>query len=152
MTDPIDSRIDTSTGVVVRKRIYLDDLDGFGMLYHARYAVLFDNAVVDFWSGAGWELDPSQHVLVIRELAVTYHQPIVGICEVDVHFWVERAGRSSVTYRFEVLSADHTVRHADGHRVVVNLDGATLRPTPIGEDVWALARPLLAPGLERPAA
>ena len=144
--------IDTSTGIVIRKRIYLDDLDGFGMLHHARYALLLDNAVIDFWADAGWEIDPSVSVLVIRELTLTYHQPVVGLSEVDVHFWIERAGRTSVTYRFQVLSADHEVVHADGHRVVVNLDGKTLRPSPIGEDVWKLAAPLLGPGVARSAA
>ncbi len=144
--------IDTSTGVVVRKRIYLDDLDGFGMLHHARYALLFDNAVIDFWTDAGWELNPAEQVFVIRELSLTYHEPVVGLTEVDVHFWVDRAGRTSVTYRFQVLSADHTVLHADGQRVVVNLDGQTLRPAPISDRIWERAAPLLRPGIERPAA
>ncbi|KAA1415444.1 acyl-CoA thioesterase [Nocardioides humilatus] len=143
---------DTSAGILIRKRIYLDDLDGFGMLHHARYALLFDNAVIDFWADAGWVLDPADSVLVIRELSLTYHQPVVGITDVDVRLWVERAGRTSVTYRFEVLSADHSVLHADGHRVVVNLDSETLRPAPFSEATWAMARPLLAPGVERPAA
>ena len=39
-------------------------------------------------------------------VSLTYHRPVVGITDVDVHLWVERAGRTSVTYRFEVLSAD----------------------------------------------
>jgi acyl-CoA thioester hydrolase len=144
--------IDTSAGVVVRQRVHLDDLDGFGMLYHARYATFFDNAVQDFWIDAGWRLDPSESVLVIRDLQVTYHQPVLGIGDVDVHFWVERAGTTSVTYRFQVLSPDHTVCHADGRRVVVNLDGRTLRPAPLSEEMWERAAPLLAPGVERPAA
>lgn len=144
--------IDTSTGVVVRQRVHLADLDGFGMLYHARYATIFDNAVQDFWVDAGWELDPAQSVLVIRDLQLTYHQPVLGIGDVDVHFWVERAGTTSVTYRFQVLSADHTVCHADGHRVVVFLDGKSLRPAPIPEDVWEKAAPLFGPEVRRPAA
>ena len=144
--------IDTSQGVVVRQRIHLADLDGFGMLYHARYATIFDNAVQDFWVGTGWRLDPTESVLVIRDLQVTYHQPVLGITDVDVHFWVERAGTTSVTYRFQVLSSDHTVRHADGRRVVVFLDALHLRPTPIPSDVWEKAAPLLGPGVERPAA
>ncbi|UMG93261.1 thioesterase family protein [Nocardioides sp. TF02-7] len=141
--------IDTSTGVVVRQRVHVADLDAFGMLYHARFATLFDNAVQDFWLDAGWQIDPAEAVLVIRDLQLTYHQPVLGIGDVDVHFWVERAGTTSVTYRFQVLSADRTVRHADGHRVVVFLDGRTLRPTPIPDDVWDLAAPLLAPGVTR---
>ena len=139
-------------GVLIRKRVYLDDLDGFGMLHHARYALLFDNAVLDFWTDAGWTLDPEQSVLVIRELGLTYHQPVLGISDVDVRLWVDRAGRTSVTYRFEVLSADHEVVHAEGHRVVVFLDAQTLRPTPIPEEIWTKAAPLLGPGVERPAA
>ena len=84
-------------GVVVRKRIYLEDLDGFGVVHHARYAVLLDNAVLDFWLDAGWTPDTTTHLQVIRELSLTYHQPIAGMGDVDVHFWVERAGRTSVT-------------------------------------------------------
>ncbi len=144
--------IDTTAGTVIRKRIYLDDLDGFGMLHHARYALLFDNAVIDFWTDAGWELRPQESVLVIRELSLTYHQPVVGLTDVDVHLWVERAGRTSVTYQFQVLSADHSVLHADGRRVVVHLDGQSLRPSPITPEMWAMAEPLLGPGVERPAA
>jgi acyl-CoA thioester hydrolase len=147
-----DRPIDTSTGILVRKRVYLDDLDGFGMLHHARYALLFDNAVQDFWLEAGWVADPSTSVLVIRDLQLTYYQPVLGLQEVDVHLWVDRAGRTSVSYRFEVLSTDHTVRHADGSRVVVNLDPQTLRPAPLTAELWELAAPLLGPGVERPAA
>ena len=144
--------IDTTDGVVIRKRIYLDDLDGFGMLHHARYAVLFDNAVLDFWLDAGWAPDPGEAVQVVRELQLTYHQPVLGMTDVDVHLWVDRAGRSSVTYRFEVLSTDHTVCHAEGSRVLVNLDGRTLRPAPLTDAMWDIARPLLAAGVQRPAA
>ena len=144
--------IDTSVGVVVRQRVHLDDLDGFGMLYHARFATFFDNAVQDFWYDAGWRFDASESVLVIRDLQLTYHQPVLGVGDIDVHFWVERAGTTSVTYRFQVISADHKVLHANGHRVVVFLDGQTLRPTPIPQEIWEKAAPLLAAGVQRPAA
>ena len=144
--------VDTSAGVVIRKRIYLDDLDGFGMLHHAGYAVLFDHAVLDYWTDAGWVTDPTVSVQVIRALELTYHLPVVGVQDVDVHLWVDHAGRSSVTYRFEVLSADHTLRHAEGSRVLVNLDPQTLRPTPLTDEMWQIATPLLAPGVERPLA
>lgn len=144
--------IDTSTGVVLRQRVHVDDLDGYGMLYHARFATFFDNAVQDFWLDAGWRMDPSEYVLVIRELRLTYHVPVLGMGAVDVHFWVERAGTTSVTYRFQVLSTDHAVCHAEGQRVAVFLEGRTLRPTPIPDEIWELAVPLLAPGVERPAA
>ena len=61
-------------GVVVRKRIYLEDLDGFGVVHHARFAVLFDNAVLDYWLDAGWVPDTATHLQVVRELALTADQ------------------------------------------------------------------------------
>ena len=139
-------------GVVVRKRIYLDDLDGFGVVHHARYALLLDDAVLDYWLDAGWKPDTATHLQVIRELSLTYHQPISGMGDVDVHFWVDRAGRTSVTYRFEILSPDRSVLHAAGHRVLVNIDAKTLRPEPLTDAMWAFAAPLLADGVKRPAA
>jgi len=72
--------------------------------------------------------------------------------DVDVHLWVDRAGRTSVTYRFEVLSADHAVVHAEARRVLVNINAQTLQPEPLTDAMWAIATPLLAAGVERPAA
>ena len=57
-----------------------------------------------------------------------------------------------MTYRFEILSTDHAVLHAEGHRVLVNIDAQTLRPEPLTDAMWAIAAPLLADGVERPAA
>jgi acyl-CoA thioester hydrolase len=44
--------------------------------------------------------------------------------------------------RFRVLSADEAVTHADGRRVQVRLDPATLRPAAIGAELRAASRPL----------
>jgi acyl-CoA thioester hydrolase len=136
-------------GVTRRRRIYLDDLDGFGMLHHARYALLFDHAVIDYWAEAGWRVDPTTSVQVIRELTLTYHQPITSVGDVDVRFWVSRAGRTSVTYAFRIASSDGDVLHAEGTRVLVNLDPATLRPAPFTDDMWEIATPLLGAGVTR---
>ena len=117
------------------------------MLHPARYAVLFDNAVIDYWVDAGWQFEPDRAVQVVRGLRITYHAPIVGIQDVDVHFWIDRASATHVTYRFEVLSVGHSVKHAEGSRVLVNLNPRTGRPTPISDSAWELARPLLGAGV-----
>ncbi|WP_262851290.1 acyl-CoA thioesterase [Mumia quercus] len=141
-----------SYGVVVPVRVYLDDLDGFGMLNHVEYARLFDHAVIDFWTDAGWVLDPTRSVQAIREVHLTFHQPITATGDVAVHLWVDEAGRTSVNYRFRILSTDHTTLHAEGSRRLVNLDPATLRPTPLTDEQWTYAAPLLADHVKRPTA
>jgi acyl-CoA thioester hydrolase len=141
--------VTTFDGVVRRRRVYLDDLDGFGMLHHARYALLFDHAVIDYWAEAGWRLDPTTSVQVIRELTLTYHQPITQVGDVDVHFWVSLAGRTSVTYTFRITSTDGEAVYADGTRTLVNIDPLTLRPTPLTDEMWEVATPLLGAGVTR---
>jgi len=143
---------DVTDGVVQRRRIYLDDLDGFGMLHHLHYPLLFDHAVIDYWAEAGWTVDPTRSVQVIRELTLSFHRPVLGMGEVDVHFWISRAGRTSVTYTFRIVSTDGEVLHADGARTLVNLDPVTLRPTALTDEMWEIATPLLGVGVARPAA
>jgi acyl-CoA thioester hydrolase len=66
-----------------------------------------------------------------------------------VHFWISRAGRTSVTYAFRIVSDDGSIVHAEGTRTLVNLDPATLRPTPLTEAMWEIAAPLLGEGVTR---
>ena len=138
-------------GVTLPVPVYVDDLDGYGMLHHARYAVLLDHALTDFWVGAGLRLAPDTSVTAVRRLTLSYHEPIRRPGRVDVRMWVTEAGRTSALYRFEVwsTSAGRDVLHAEAERLVVNLDPATLRPAPFPDDQWRMARPLLAPGVER---
>ncbi|MEV4805423.1 hypothetical protein AB0K18_35960 [Nonomuraea sp. NPDC049421] len=44
--------------------------------------------------------------------------------------------------RYAVL-VERAVAHAEGYRVNVNLDPATLRPSPFGHELRAAAEPLL---------
>ena len=138
-------------GVCVPVAVYVDDLDGYGMLHHARYAVLLDHALTDFWVGAGLRLGRETSVTAVRRLTLTYHAPVRSPGELDVRLWVAEAGRTSALYRFEVRSrvAERDVLHAEAERLVVNLDPTTLRPTPFPEEQWCMAQPLLAPGVER---
>ena len=152
MTATLDAALeplDTSEGVVRRRRVYLDDIDGYGMLNNTVYPRIFDQAILDFWIEAGWRLDTATSVLAVRELSVTYHRPVLGLGDVDVQLWVARAGRTSVGYRLRMLSPDHTVLHAEGTRTVVNLDPRTLRPAPLSDEMWEMAAPLLGSGVTR---
>jgi acyl-CoA thioester hydrolase len=144
--------VSMSYGVLVPVPVYVDDLDGYGMLHHARYAVLLDHALTDFWSAAGLRLSPDVSVSAVRRLSLTYHQPILAPGRVDVRMWVAEAGRTSALYRFEVWSpTEGESLHVEAERLVVNLHPATLRPAPFPDDQWAMAAPLLAPGVERKA-
>ncbi|MDF5757559.1 thioesterase family protein [Spongiactinospora sp. TRM90649] len=124
------------TGHIEPVQIHFDDLDAMGVVHNARYVLLLERALAAYWSERGWPFDPAlphftDIFFVVREFTITYHVPLSTVGTAGVHFWIERIGTSSVVYGFRVLSADHSVVHAEGRRVQVKLDPATLRPAPM---------------------
>jgi acyl-CoA thioester hydrolase len=129
--------------------VYFDDLDAFGILHNARYVLLFERTIGSFWQKLDWggPLDaaenPDQFHLV-RQNHIDYLRPIVGIGKVRVRMWVQKLGRTSLTFGLRALPLDEDVDYATGSRVIVRVDSVTRRPTP-----WSDAfREGLAPYVE----
>jgi acyl-CoA thioester hydrolase len=128
-------------------QVHFDDLDAMGLLHNSRYSLLVERAMSAFWLGKGWSLNPAESAftdvfLVVKEFKVTYHAPIMGASTPLVDIWIERMGRTSVSYGFRVVSADRSVVHAEGHRVNINVDPQTLQPMPFSDETRAAAAEL----------
>jgi acyl-CoA thioester hydrolase len=135
-------------GDVVRLPVHFDDLDAMGVLHNSRYAVFVERAVVLWWTArgvsfAGGRPTTPDAFSVVREYGITFHRPVRGTGEVDVHFWVNHLGTTSADYRFRVTSPDGAELFAEGRRVNVRLDPATMRPAPWTDDARAIAAALL---------
>jgi acyl-CoA thioester hydrolase len=129
--------------------VYFDDLDAMGVVHNGRYAALFERALAAYWTRAGWSYDPAhprfaEVFFVVREFAITYHAPISRIGAVRVQLWLDHLGNTSAVYGFRFRSDDGAVVYAEGRRVQVRLDPATLRPARIGAELREACRPLLA--------
>ena len=134
-------------GVIESVMVHFDDLDAMGVVHNGRYVLLLERALAAYWTRAGWAFDPgAPHFkdvfFVVREFAITYHAPITRVGVVHVQLWLDHLGSSSAVYGFRVLSEDETVTHAEGRRVQIRLDPATLRPAVIGPELRAASRPL----------
>ena len=132
------------TGYTHLAEVHFDELDPMGLLHNSRYSLLFERALTAFWAGHGHsfvEGRPStpDAFNVVRSASITYHRPVRGVGEVTVHIWLDHLGESSGDYRFQLTSVDGSVLYAEGNRVVVKLDPATLRPTPWSEASRAIA-------------
>ncbi|MEV0718109.1 thioesterase family protein [Asanoa sp. NPDC050611] len=136
-----------------RVRIHYDDLDQMGIVHNARYAVLLERALSSYWEEHGFSIANGRptapdvfHAVV--EFTINYRTPISGTGDVLIHFWLDKFGRTSGVYGFRVTSADGATVHAEGHRSIVRLDPATMRPTdwtPAAREVAAtLTKPTLA--------
>jgi acyl-CoA thioester hydrolase len=134
-------------GVIEPVMVYFEDLDAMGVVHNGRYVLLLERALAAYWARVGWAFDPAaprfkDAFFVVREFTITYHVPIIHIGPVHVQLWLDHLGDTSAVYGFRVLSQDGTVTHAEGRRVQVRLDPATLRPAAIGPELRAASRPL----------
>lgn len=119
--------------------VYFDDLDAFQILHNARHLLLLERTIGDFWRrmGMGGPLqavnNPDQYHLV-RVNHFEYHHAVRDVTEVRVRIWIERIGRSSLTFAFRMLAIDEDLAYATGHRVLVRVDPQTRAATPWSED------------------
>lgn len=116
--------------------IYFDDLDAFHILHNARYVLLFERTIGSFWESLGFVGplgamgNPDQHHLV-RANHVEYLRPVTGdMGKVRVRVWVEKLGRTSLTFGLRLLPLDQDVDCATGTRVVVKVNAETKKPEP----------------------
>jgi acyl-CoA thioester hydrolase len=139
-------------GHVEATRIHYDDLDSMGIVHNARYALLLERALTRYWEERGFAIVDSRPTApdvfnAVVEFAIKYRTPIRGTGDVLIHFWLDKFGTTSAVYGFRITSADGTVTHAEGHRAVVRLDPATMRPAPWTPAARAVATPLFKPVL-----
>jgi acyl-CoA thioester hydrolase len=115
--------------------VYFDDLDAYQILHNARYLLLFERTIGSFWRHLGWGTvldaanNPDQFHMV-RANTVEYLKPVRGTGDVRVRVWVEKLGRTSLTFGMRVLAMDHDVDHARGTRTVVRVDPVSFVPLP----------------------
>ncbi len=139
--------LDSTTGTTRRAFIHIDDLDIVGIMHNARYALILERAMSEFWAEHGYTFRdgvPSSPDMIaaVREFVITYHAPVRGTGPIRVQFWLESMGGSSAVYGFRFLSEDGATVYADGRRVMVKMD-RTGRPTPWTDQGRAIAAELM---------
>ena len=131
--------------------VYFDDLDPFRILHNARYLLLFERTVGAFWEHLGAAgFNDAQHAdrfHLVRANHIEYDAPVEGVGKVRVRVWIERLGRTSLTFGFKVMPMDEDRSHATGSRTVVCVDPETRTPRPWSDNF----RTVLAPWLKENA-
>lgn len=114
--------------------VYFDDLDPFHILHNARYLLLFERTLGAFWMhigmGAFQDSEHPDRFHFVRANHVEYIEPVSGVGKVRVRVWVDRLGRSSLTFGFRMMPMNEDREYAVGSRTVVRVDPETHRPVP----------------------
>ena len=129
--------------------VYFDDLDAFRILHNARYLLLFERTLGSFWQRLG--IDPpamedlGDHWHLVRSNHIEYLRPVRGTGEVRVRVWIDKIGRTSLTFGFRLMPLDEDVTYAQGTRTVVRVDPETRKPMPWSDGFRTRLAPWLAP-------
>jgi len=115
------------------------DNDMFGHLNNAVYYQLFDTAI-NAWINTNTGVDPitMPSLGIVAESACRYFSELHFPESLVVGLAVTRLGRSSVTYRLGVFSAEAQPMTALGHWVHVYVDRTSRKPVPIPDAIRAL--------------
>ncbi|MFO7807906.1 tol-pal system-associated acyl-CoA thioesterase [Guyparkeria sp.] len=120
-------------------RVYYEDTDAGGVVYHARYLNFCERARTEWLRSRGWEQDvlrdEHQLVFVVARASLEYRRParFNDLLNVTCEAARLRAAAIDFTQRVE-QSADSTVLCGVSVRVVC-VDARTFRPKPIPEPI-----------------
>ncbi|MFP4294655.1 MAG: tol-pal system-associated acyl-CoA thioesterase [Halothiobacillaceae bacterium] len=120
-------------------RVYYEDTDAGGVVYHAAYLRFMERARTEMLRARGWEQDRLADelgvLLVVRRVAVEYHRPARFNDALIVRTGIERLARASMVFRQCIERAETGEMLCGGTVQVACVAQADFRPGPIPEQL-----------------
>jgi acyl-CoA thioester hydrolase len=133
-------------------RVYYQDTDAGGVVYHGRYLDFFERARTEWLRGLGFDIrrmaDDDGVLFIVRDLRVTYLRPAVLDDLLGIAVAVEHLGRAQFTLFQRALRAQEVLAEASINLACV-ADGS-FRPLRLPDALRARLQPTL-PQTEEPA-
>jgi acyl-CoA thioester hydrolase len=111
------------------------DLDAFNHVNNSNFMTYLEEARIRWFESLGEEWVTDATAPLLAAVQMNYRVPIPYPSEVVVELFADRIGTTSVTVGHAITSADGATVHADGHVVMVWIDRASGRPTPLPDAV-----------------
>ncbi len=120
-------------------RVYYEDTDAGGVVYHARYLNFMERARTEWLRALGFEQDRlrAEHGLIftVRRMDIAFVQP----ARFNELLWVESAvrhcRRASMDFAQRVLRSDDATPYCRANINIACVDAERLRPARIPEDI-----------------
>lgn len=107
------------------------DLDAFNHVNNSNFMTYLEEARIRWFDSLGEAWVTQATAPLLAAVQMNYRVPIPYPSGVVVELFADRIGTTSVTIGHRIASEDGTVLHADGHVVMVWVDRASGRPTPL---------------------
>jgi acyl-CoA thioester hydrolase len=111
-------------------RVYYQDTDAGGVVFHAQYLAFFERARTEFLNALGFDLarlaDEGRILFLVHELSLRYHRPARLNDLLEVSAQVARLGHASLVFRHRVERAGQLL--VEGEVTLALADRERLRP------------------------
>lgn len=112
-----------------RIRIYLEDTDAQGVVYHANYLKYCERSRTDILSEAGFSLDSLRSrgwILMVHEMSIKFLRPARLHEEIEVATSARRSSEFRIVFHHEIAlpNEPRPLVVADAHVIAVGTDGA----------------------------
>ncbi len=123
-------------------RVYLEDTDAQGFVYHANYLRFFERARSEILDASGYpmrDIAAGSHRFVVYEMRVRFRTPARLGDRLEIRTHVERSSGYRVTFRQEAREAGGATALASADVDVVSLDadGNLQELPPTLAAIWA---------------
>ncbi len=135
------SQCSTHQSFILPIRVYYEDTDAGGVVYHSNYINFFERARTEWLRQLGYELDilaqNEQLIFVVRAISCDYLRPAVFNDELFVSAEIIELGKTSIVFQQKVMrtrkdtdknNSDNCVILAQGQVTVVSVDAVKFRP------------------------
>ncbi len=110
---------------VLPVRVYLEDTDAQGIVYHANYLRFFERARSEILDAIGYplrDIAEGSHRFVVYEIKVRYHRPARLGDRIDIKTQARRSSGYRITFRQQVTQAGESSPLVTAEVHVVSLD------------------------------
>lgn len=129
MSDTVTSNTATiSTGFLWPLRVYWEDTDAGGVVYHARYVHFFERARSEWLRSLGYQQRQLQQeldlVFAIRSMQLEFMRPALMDDELLVSVQVTVAARASLRFQQHIYRQNQTQSHSPTHTPITGQNRA----------------------------
>ena len=111
------------------------DLDAFNHVNNSNFLTYLEEARIRWFDSLGEEWVTERTAPLLAAVQLNYRMPIPYPADVVVELHCQRLGNTSVTIGHRISSEDGATPYADGHVVMVWVERASGRPTPLPDAV-----------------
>lgn len=121
-------------------RVYFEDTDAGGIVYHARYLYFLERARTEWLRNLGFnqsELKTQDVVFVIRDMQIKWQSPAKLDDELLISVQVDKIKKASMIMTQTIMSGD--VTNVSATVTIACLQGSTMKPMAIPQQISKVA-------------